>query len=52
MAEPKDEELTIITRVSGSKQWAYQGWPLYRYLMDILPGIVNDENSRFHIAKP
>lgn len=51
MAEPKDEELTIITGVSGSKQWAYQGRPLYRFLMDILPGIVNGENSRFLIAK-
>ena len=50
--EPKDEDLTIITRVSGSKQWVYKGRPLYRFLMDILPGIVNIENNRFHIAKP
>ncbi|MGE4562166.1 MAG: hypothetical protein AAEC10_04455 [Rhodospirillales bacterium] len=51
MVEPKDEELTIITGFSGSKQWAYQGRPFYRFLMDILLGVVNGENRKFLIAK-
>ncbi len=31
-------EFSIVTRSDGSKQWAYQKQPLYRYRGDALPG--------------
>ncbi|HTX56602.1 MAG TPA: hypothetical protein VMD47_05825 [Candidatus Acidoferrales bacterium] len=29
---------SIISRPDGSKQWAYKGWPLYRFKKDAAPG--------------
>jgi len=42
------DDVTIITRVSGSKRWAYNGRSLYCFLVDILLDIVNGENLGFY----
>jgi predicted lipoprotein with Yx(FWY)xxD motif len=45
---------TVIVRGDGSKQWAYKGKPLYRWMGDQRPGDV-DGDGRFnvwHIAVP
>jgi predicted lipoprotein with Yx(FWY)xxD motif len=45
---------TVIVRNDGSKQWAYKGKPLYRWMEDKKPGDV-DGDGRFnvwHIAVP
>jgi predicted lipoprotein with Yx(FWY)xxD motif len=47
-------EWTVIVRNDGSKQWAYKGKPLYRWMDDKKPGDV-DGDGRFnvwHIAAP
>ncbi len=31
-------DFTIVTRDDGSKQWAYKGRPLYRWIKDAKPG--------------
>ena len=31
-------QFSVVTRVDGSRQWAYGGRPLYRYRGDLLPG--------------
>lgn len=48
------ENWTVIVRNDGSKQWAYKGKPLYRWMDDKKPGDV-DGDGRFnvwHIAVP
>jgi predicted lipoprotein with Yx(FWY)xxD motif len=45
---------TVIVRGDGSKQWAYKGKPLYRWMNDKRPGDI-DGDGRFnvwHIAVP
>jgi predicted lipoprotein with Yx(FWY)xxD motif len=45
---------TVIVRGDGSKQWAYKGKPLYRWMNDKQPGDI-DGDGRFnvwHIAVP
>lgn len=45
---------TVIVRNDGSKQWAYKGKPLYRWMDDKKPGDV-DGDGRFnvwHVAAP
>jgi predicted lipoprotein with Yx(FWY)xxD motif len=45
---------TVIVRSDGSKQWAYKGKPLYRWMDDQKPGDA-DGDGRFnvwHIAAP
>ena len=45
---------TVIVRGDGSKQWAYKGKPLYRWMGDKQPGDI-DGDGRFdvwHIAVP
>jgi predicted lipoprotein with Yx(FWY)xxD motif len=45
---------TVIVRNDGSKQWAYKGKPLYRWMDDKKPGDA-DGDGRFnvwHIAAP
>jgi predicted lipoprotein with Yx(FWY)xxD motif len=45
---------TVIVRNDGSKQWAYKGKPLYRWMDDQKPGDA-DGDGRFnvwHIAAP
>jgi predicted lipoprotein with Yx(FWY)xxD motif len=34
---------TVITRTDGSKQWAYRGRPLYRWIKDGKPGDITGE---------
>jgi predicted lipoprotein with Yx(FWY)xxD motif len=46
---------TIVTRDDGSKQWAYQGKPLYGWKNDKKPGDITGDgflNGAWHIAKP
>ena len=31
-------DFSVVSRVDGSRQWAYRGRPLYRYPGDLLPG--------------
>lgn len=45
---------TVIIRNDGSKQWAYKGKPLYRWMDDKKPGDI-DGDGRFnvwHVAAP
>ncbi|TAL77325.1 MAG: hypothetical protein EPN75_13135 [Beijerinckiaceae bacterium] len=46
---------SIITRVSGKKQWAYKGRPLYTWLKDTKPGQISGngyDGNRWHAARP
>ena len=43
---------TIVIRDDGSKQWAYEGKPLYFWIKDTKPGdATGDGVNGFHIAK-
>ena len=47
-------EWTIIERTDGTKQWAYEGKPLYLWIQDKAPGDVTGEgkgDGTWHIAK-
>jgi predicted lipoprotein with Yx(FWY)xxD motif len=37
--------LSVITRADGSKQWAYRGRPLYRWVHDAKPGDTNGDGK-------
>jgi predicted lipoprotein with Yx(FWY)xxD motif len=39
---------TVIVRGDGSKQWAYKGKPLYRWMNDKRPGDI-DGDGRFNV---
>ena len=45
---------TVITRDDGSKQWAYQGKPLYTWLKDTKPGDRTGDgvNNAWRVARP
>ena len=45
---------SIVTRDDGSKQWAYQGKPLYLWFKDQKPGDKTGDgvNNVWHTAKP
>jgi predicted lipoprotein with Yx(FWY)xxD motif len=45
---------TVIVRNDGSKQWAYKGKPLYRWMDDKEPGDVDGDrrNNVWHVATP
>ncbi len=45
---------TVITRDDGSRQWAYQGKPLYTWIKDTKPGDTTGDgvNQVWHVAKP
>ncbi len=45
---------TIIVRNDGSKQWAYKGKPLYRWMDDQKPGDIDGDgrNNVWHVAAP
>lgn len=45
---------TVITRDDGSKQWAYDGKPLYGWIKDAKPGDVTGDgfNGVWHVAQP
>ena len=45
---------TIVERTDGSKQWAYDGKPLYLWIQDKAPGDVTGEgkgDGTWHVAK-
>jgi len=53
-ADAKPEgEWTIIDRTDGTKQWAYDGKPLYTYVEDKKPGDMTGEGKGgvWHVAK-
>lgn len=45
---------TIVTRDDGSKQWAYKGKPLYRWIKDSKPGDRSGDgvNNVWRLARP
>jgi predicted lipoprotein with Yx(FWY)xxD motif len=46
---------TAISREDGSKQWAYNGMPLYTFAKDAKPGDMTGDafmNNEWHIAHP
>lgn len=47
-------EYSIIARPDGSKQWAYRGKPLYRWIKDGKAGDTTGDGFRdlWHIARP
>ncbi|MCB9208069.1 MAG: T9SS type A sorting domain-containing protein [Ignavibacteriales bacterium] len=48
------DDFASITRLDGSKQTTYKGWPLYYFFNDTSPGDVNGENINgvWFVAKP
>ncbi len=44
--------LTIINRTDGSKQYAYNGMPLYTFTSDSAGKVTGDNVNDFHVAKP
>ena len=44
----------VVTRDDGSKQWAYQGKPLYTWIKDTKPGEKTGDgfNNVWKVAKP
>jgi predicted lipoprotein with Yx(FWY)xxD motif len=52
-AQPEGD-MTLVTRDDGTKQWAYQGKPVYRYKSDTKPGDATGDNFRnvWHAVKP
>jgi predicted lipoprotein with Yx(FWY)xxD motif len=51
-AQPEGE-WTIIERTDGTKQWAYDGKPLYLWVKDTKPGDVTGDmvNDVWHVVK-
>ena len=47
-------DYSIITRDDGSRQWAYKGKPLYRWIKDQKPGDTTGDGVKnvWHAAKP
>lgn len=44
---------SIVTRDDGSRQWAYRGNPLYRWVKDAKPGNITGDgllNGAWHVA--
>ncbi|MBF9233399.1 COG4315 family predicted lipoprotein [Microvirga alba] len=48
------ERWTIIVRDDGTRQWAYQGKPLYSWAKDSKPGDVTGDGvaNAWHVAQP
>ena len=48
------KEYSVITRADGSKQWAYNGAPLYTWFKDKAVGDMTGDGVKgvWHIAKP
>jgi len=44
----------IVTRDDGSKQWSYDGKPLYTFAKDNAPGAATGDNFKevWHVVKP
>lgn len=45
---------SVVTRDDGSRQWAYDGKPLYTWVKDAKPGDTTGDgvNNVWHVAKP
>jgi len=45
-------KMTIIARADGSRQWAYDGHPLYTFVQDTAPGEIkgNDFHNQWHVV--
>jgi predicted lipoprotein with Yx(FWY)xxD motif len=46
---------SVITRADVSRQWAYKGKPLYRWIKDQKPGDITGDgllNGTWHVAQP
>lgn len=45
---------TLVARTDGTKQWAYDGKPLYLWINDAAPGDVTGDGvgGVWHVAKP
>ncbi len=58
LAAPADADeagmFTTITRQDGSKQWAYDGQPLYLWINDRAPGDTTGDGvgGNWHLARP
>ena len=52
-ASPRDR-FTLVDRGKGSKQWAYNGMPLYSYFLDDKPGDVSGDGADgvWHVVHP
>ena len=52
--DPPSAAWQIVTRDDGSKQWAYQGKPLYTWIKDTKPGDKTGDgfNNVWKIARP
>jgi predicted lipoprotein with Yx(FWY)xxD motif len=46
-------DFSVVTRADGSKQWAFQGMPLYRFAGDRKPGDATGDNQGgvWHIVR-
>ena len=51
-ADQTSGDWSIVTRDDGSKQWAYKGKPLYRWIKDQKPGDKTGDgfNKIWHVA--
>jgi predicted lipoprotein with Yx(FWY)xxD motif len=47
-----DADYSVITRIDGTRQWAFDGKPIYRYAKDIKPGDArgNSVNKHWHVV--
>lgn len=47
-------KFTVISRNDGSKQWAYDGQPLYLWINDSAPGDTTGDGvgGNWHLARP
>lgn len=47
-------DYSVLTRDDGSKQWAFKGKPLYRWIKDTKAGDKSGDgvNGSWHIARP
>lgn len=45
---------SVVVRDDGSRQWAYKGKPLYRWVKDTKPGDTTGDgvNGVWHVARP
>jgi predicted lipoprotein with Yx(FWY)xxD motif len=52
--DPPSAAWQVVTRDDGSKQWAYQGKPLYTWIKDTKPGDKTGDgfNNVWKVAKP
>jgi predicted lipoprotein with Yx(FWY)xxD motif len=49
-----DGDYSLVERTDGTRQWAWRGWPLYRYAEDEAAGEAKGDGYRkaWHLAKP